>query len=413
LLKDLFGQVAGCFPRRETRQAASQMVDGLLMELEDYNCWSIAEAAGHRGPYRLQHLLSRAVWDDQQVLNAAAAWAVAQLDDGDAVLVVGGTADEKSSADAVGAARSSGSSRTSAHGRKYHSEARELARSAAGDQVSCLGELTTALLEEFLVSRPRPHPRSFNHLLGVVRCLLDWAVTWGLLQASPLQARRRRVTEQRIPFLFDPAQARRLLDAAAALPDGPRAPARGPAYHAIFALCYGLGLRAGEACGLRLGDVDAAARCCSCEAASSARAAWSRTGRGSPHWSASTPPAAPAPQGWTPRRRCSLLTGEDPSIPAPPARPSIASWPPSTCRAQNGDNLNVHLRAFTTAQAWLSLGSSLARPRRANPAAATRSAAGGAPSGPRPGLPPGDFRRTWVMFARTQRSLSARATATR
>jgi hypothetical protein len=31
LLKDLFGQVAGCFPRRETRQAASQMAAGLLM----------------------------------------------------------------------------------------------------------------------------------------------------------------------------------------------------------------------------------------------------------------------------------------------------------------------------------------------------------------------------------------------
>jgi hypothetical protein len=45
LLKDLLGQVAGCFPRRETRQAASQMAAGLLMELEDYNCWSIAEAA--------------------------------------------------------------------------------------------------------------------------------------------------------------------------------------------------------------------------------------------------------------------------------------------------------------------------------------------------------------------------------
>src|SRR6266849_6858133 len=74
LLKDLFGQVAGYFPRRETRQAASQMVGGLLMELEDYNCWSIAEAAGHRGPHRLQHLLSRAVWDDQQVLGTAAAW---------------------------------------------------------------------------------------------------------------------------------------------------------------------------------------------------------------------------------------------------------------------------------------------------------------------------------------------------
>jgi integrase len=147
-----------------------------------------------------------------------------------------------------------------AHGRRYHSEARELAllvRFAAGHQVSGLGELTPALLEDFLASRPRPHPRSFNHLLGVVRCLLDWAVTWGLLEASPLQARRHRVTEQHIPFLFDPVQARRLLDAAAALPDGPRAPSRGPTYHAIFALCYALGLRASEACGLRLGDADA------------------------------------------------------------------------------------------------------------------------------------------------------------
>ena len=147
-----------------------------------------------------------------------------------------------------------------AHGRKYHSEARELAllvRFAAQHQVTGLSELTPALLEDFLASRPRPRPRSFNHLLGVVRCLLDWAVTWQLLETSPLQARRHRVTEQRIPFLFDPAQARQLLDAAAALADNPRAPARGPVYRAIFALCYGLGLRAGEACGLTLGDIDA------------------------------------------------------------------------------------------------------------------------------------------------------------
>jgi hypothetical protein len=82
-----------------------------------------------------------------------------------------------------------------AHGRKYHSEARQLAllvRFAAGHDVSCLSELTPALLEDFLASRPRSHPRSFNHLLGVVRGLLDWAVTWQLLEASPLQARRRQ-----------------------------------------------------------------------------------------------------------------------------------------------------------------------------------------------------------------------------
>jgi SRSO17 transposase len=105
LLEDLLGRVAGCFPRRETRQSCGQMVRGLLMELEDHNCWTIAEAAGHRGPHRLQHLLSRAVWDDQQVLDTASAWAAGHLDDGDAVLIVDETADEKSSTDAAGAAR--------------------------------------------------------------------------------------------------------------------------------------------------------------------------------------------------------------------------------------------------------------------------------------------------------------------
>ena len=92
-------------PRRETRQCCRQMVSGLLMELDDHNCWTIAEAVGHRGPHRLQHLLSRAVWDDQQVLDTAADWAAGHLDDGDAVLIVDETADEKSSADAAGAAR--------------------------------------------------------------------------------------------------------------------------------------------------------------------------------------------------------------------------------------------------------------------------------------------------------------------
>jgi integrase len=144
-------------------------------------------------------------------------------------------------------------------GRKYHSEVRELRlllRFAEEHQIRQFNQLTAALLEDFLASRPRCRPRSFNHLLGVIRCLLDWAVTHQLLEASPLQARRRRVTAGRIPFIFDAVQARRLLDAAAALPDNPRAMERGRTYRCIFAICYGLGLRAGEACGLRLGDVD-------------------------------------------------------------------------------------------------------------------------------------------------------------
>jgi SRSO17 transposase len=75
------------------------------MELDDHNCWTIAEAVGHCGPHRLQHLLSRAVWDDQHVVDIASAWVAGHLDDGEAVLIVDETADEKSSADAAGAAR--------------------------------------------------------------------------------------------------------------------------------------------------------------------------------------------------------------------------------------------------------------------------------------------------------------------
>jgi DDE superfamily endonuclease len=97
-----WGGWPGAFPGGETRQCCGQMVHGLLMELEDHNCWTIAEAAGHRGPHRLQHFLSRAVWDDQQVLEIASAWAAGHLDDGEAVLIAAETADEKSSADAAG-----------------------------------------------------------------------------------------------------------------------------------------------------------------------------------------------------------------------------------------------------------------------------------------------------------------------
>lgn len=144
-------------------------------------------------------------------------------------------------------------------GRKYRSEERELrllVRYAEGRGIERLEHLTPAFLEEFLASRPRHRPRSFNHLLGAVRCLLGWAVTNELLPASPLRTRRRRVTAGRIPFLFDAVQARRLLAAAGALHDNSRAAQRGSTYRTIFALSYGLGLRAGEVCGLRLADVD-------------------------------------------------------------------------------------------------------------------------------------------------------------
>ena len=109
LLDDLMARVAPCFARRETRLTCRDMVNGLLSELEDHNCWTLAEAAGHASPYRMQHLLSRARVDERQLLDAAADWAAAHLtagqDEDDVVLIVDETADEKSSADCAGAAR--------------------------------------------------------------------------------------------------------------------------------------------------------------------------------------------------------------------------------------------------------------------------------------------------------------------
>jgi integrase len=73
---------------------------------------------------------------------------------------------------------------------------------------------------------------------------------------SPLNARPRRQTARRLPFLYDQATVRRLLEYAAALPDWPRSRQRGPTYATIFALLAGLGLRIGEASRLQCGDVD-------------------------------------------------------------------------------------------------------------------------------------------------------------
>src|SRR5580704_3073938 len=47
-----------------------------------------------------------------------------------------------------------------------------------------LANVTSAVIEAFLTSRPRRRPRSYNHLLGVLRRLFDWMVDQGLLDSS-------------------------------------------------------------------------------------------------------------------------------------------------------------------------------------------------------------------------------------
>lgn len=122
--------------------------------------------------------------------------------------------------------------------------------------ITDLDAITPAFLDTFLASRQRTSPRSYNHLLGVLRRLFDWLVNQGHLVRSPLCDRPRRQTSQRVPFLFDKELARKLLEVASFLPDNPYALLRGPTYHMMFALLYGLGLRVGEVSRLCRKDVD-------------------------------------------------------------------------------------------------------------------------------------------------------------
>ena len=122
--------------------------------------------------------------------------------------------------------------------------------------ITDIASVTPAVIDAFLAGRPRSRPRSYNHLLGVLRRLFDWMVDQEMLDHSPVQLRPRRETMRRIPYLFDLPHARRLLDVAAALPDNNNARHRGATYAMTFALLYGLGLRVGEVARLTRADVD-------------------------------------------------------------------------------------------------------------------------------------------------------------
>ena len=144
-------------------------------------------------------------------------------------------------------------------GRKFDTEERALRlfdRFLIDERVSDAAVVQPALIEAFLASRPRSRPRSYNHLLGVLRCFFAWQVAQERLTHSPVRAHPRRVTCQLKPFLFEPTQIKWLLALASELPDNPRATGRGVVYPLIFSLMYGLGLRVGEIVRLRYCDVD-------------------------------------------------------------------------------------------------------------------------------------------------------------
>ncbi|WP_241757121.1 IS701 family transposase [Streptomyces sp. WAC00263] len=97
------GAIADCFARREARGTAAELTTGLLLEVDTRNCWTLAEALGHPGPHRLQHLLSRARFDHELARDRIARLVIDELAGAEMVLVVDETGDAKSSTDCVGA----------------------------------------------------------------------------------------------------------------------------------------------------------------------------------------------------------------------------------------------------------------------------------------------------------------------
>jgi SRSO17 transposase len=88
MLDELMMRTGPGFRRVEPRRRARAFVLGLLAELPRKNCWTIAEHAGDQSPDGMQHLLSPAKWDADEVRDDVRGFVIEQLGDPGAALVV-------------------------------------------------------------------------------------------------------------------------------------------------------------------------------------------------------------------------------------------------------------------------------------------------------------------------------------
>jgi site-specific recombinase XerD len=143
--------------------------------------------------------------------------------------------------------------------KKFHTEERALQlfdRYLVERGIASTEQVTAEVLDCFLASRTRTRPRSYNHLVGVLRRLFEWMVGQEIVVVSPLRAVLRRAAVQLKPHILKHDEVKQILILAEQLNDAPNAMNRGKTYQLIFALIYGLGLRVGEIARLKMGDVD-------------------------------------------------------------------------------------------------------------------------------------------------------------
>jgi SRSO17 transposase len=101
----LMDRIRPRFARYEPARHAAGLMLGLMSNLERKNCWTIAEQRGDVTPHGLQHMLSRASWDEDLVAADVRDYVTTALADPDAVLVVDETGDVKKGTATVGVQR--------------------------------------------------------------------------------------------------------------------------------------------------------------------------------------------------------------------------------------------------------------------------------------------------------------------
>src|ERR1044071_4562606 len=87
-LAALAQRIAPRFARPDARHTAHDYMCALLSPVERKNGWQMAEQLGDTTPYRVQHLLGRAVWDADAVRDDLVGYAVEHLGDPEGVLVL-------------------------------------------------------------------------------------------------------------------------------------------------------------------------------------------------------------------------------------------------------------------------------------------------------------------------------------
>ena len=98
-------RIAPRFRRYEPLRHAAELMAGMVSGLDRKNCWTIAEHRGDATPDGLQHLLSRASWDAEEIRDDLRDYVIEAFGDPGAILVVDETGDVKKGVHSVGVQR--------------------------------------------------------------------------------------------------------------------------------------------------------------------------------------------------------------------------------------------------------------------------------------------------------------------